>query len=255
MGYNIQASVDAKNKLITHFDTGGVNDTNALATVAIATKEVLQVEQMDVLADKGYHTGEKIRQCEQNGITTYVSPKEPASNDPDIFPITSFVYDTEKDCYTCPAGETLTTNGTWLTHSSKGYKSAYKFQRYNTRKCKTCELQPQCTKSKTNGRNIDRSEFAADVEQNNKRVKENPAYYKQRQQLAEHPWGTLKRQRGFDYVLTRGKKNVLGEVSLVFIGYNLSRFMQITEGINAFKELIKAVIAHICSKQTYLKTI
>ena len=255
VGYNIQASVDAKNKLITHFDTGSVNDTNALASVAIATKEALQVEQMDALADKGYHTGEQIRQCEQNGITTYVSPKEPASNDPDIFPITNFVYTAENNSYTCPAGEVLTTNGTWLTHSSKGYKSAYKFQRYNTKKCKCCELQPQCTKSKTNGRNIDRSEFADDVVRNNQRVKQNPAYYKQRQQLAEHPWGTLKRQRGFDHVLTRGKKNVLGEVSLVFIGYNLSRFIQIAEGINAFKELIKGIIALLLLKRACFKAI
>ena len=255
VGYNVQASVDARNKLITHFDTGGVNDTNTLAPVAIAAKEGLHVEEMDVLADKGYHTGEQIRQCEQNGITTYVSPKEPASNDPDIFPITSFIYNAENNSYTCPAGEILTTNGTWLTHSSKGYKSAYKFQRYNTKKCKSCEQQVQCTKSKTNGRNIDRSEFAADVEQNNKRVKENPAYYKQRQQLAEHPWGTLKRQRGFDHVLTRGKKNVLGEVSLVFIGYNLSRFAMITEGINDLKELIQGIMALLWQKRTYYKAI
>jgi Transposase and inactivated derivatives len=75
VGYNVQASVDAKNKLITHFDTGGVNDTNALATVASATKGILKGEQMDVLADKGYHTGQQIRQCEQNGISTYVCPK------------------------------------------------------------------------------------------------------------------------------------------------------------------------------------
>lgn len=255
VGYNVQGAVDSKHKLITHFDTGGVNDTNALADVAIAVKEVLKAEEMDVLADKGYHTGEQIRQCEQNGITTYVSPKEPASNDPDIFPITRFVYNVETNSYTCPADEVLTTNGTWLTHSSKGYKSAYKFQRYNTKKCKSCELQPQCTKSKTNGRNIDRSEFADDVIQNNKRVKENPEYYKQRQQLAEHPWGTLKRQRGFDHVLTRGKKNVLGEVSLVFIGYNLSRFMQITEGVNALKELINSFIALLLLKRTSLKPI
>jgi hypothetical protein len=93
------------------------------------------------------------------------------------------------------------------------------------------------------------------VEQNNKRVKENPQYYKQRQQLAEHPWGTIKRQRGFDHVLTRRKTNVLGEVSLVFIGYNLVRSIQITEGINAFKELIKRMIAHLWLKRTYLKAI
>ncbi|OIP82121.1 MAG: hypothetical protein AUK44_08500 [Porphyromonadaceae bacterium CG2_30_38_12] len=38
------------------------------------------------------------------------------------------------------------------------------------------------------GRNIDRSEFASLMEQNAERVKQNPDYYKQRQQLAEHPW-------------------------------------------------------------------
>jgi len=239
VGYNIQGAVDAKHKLVTHFDTGSVNDTNALAAVAIETKEILQVEKMDVLADKGYHTGEQIQQCEQNQITTYVSPKEPASNNPDIFPITQFVYNTQTDCYTCPANQTLTTNGTWLKHSSKGHKSAYKFQRYNnTAACRTCELHSQCTTSKNNGRNIDRSEFASLMEQNAERVKQNPAYYKQRQQLAEHPWGTIKRQRGFDHLLTRGKIKILGEVSLVFIGYNLVRCANIVDGLEKFKAMI-----------------
>jgi len=244
VGYNIQGAVDAKHKLVTHFDTGSVNDTNALAAVAIETKEILQVEKMDVLADKGYHTGEQIQQCEQNNITTYVSPKEPASNNPDIFSITQFVYNPEKDCYTCPANQTLTTNGTWLKHSSKGHKSAYKFQRYNnTTACKNCELHSQCTTSKNNGRNIDRSEFASLMEQNAERVKQNPAYYKQRQQLAEHPWGTIKRQRGFDHVLTRGKTKILGEVSLVFIGYNLARCANILDGLEKFKALINKHIS------------
>ena len=239
VGYNIQGAVDAKHKLITHFDTGSVNDTNALAAVAIETKELLQVDKMDVLADKGYHTGEQIQQCEQNNITTYVSPKEPASNNPDIFPITQFVYNSQTDCYTCPANQTLTTNGTWLKHSSKGHKSAYKFQRYNnTAACRTCELHSQCTTSKNNGRNIDRSEFAALMEQNAERVKQNPDYYKKRQQLAEHPWGIIKRQRGFDHVLTRGKTKILGEVSLVFIGYNLARCANIVDGLEKFKALI-----------------
>jgi len=239
VGYNVQGAVDAKHKLITHFDTGSVNDTNALASVAIETKEILQVEKMDVLADKGYHTGQQIQQCEKNNITTYVSPKEPASNNPDIFPITQFTYNPETDCYACPAGQTLTTNGTWLTHSSKGHKSAYKFQRYNNpTACKTCELHTQCTTSKANGRNIDRSEFASLMEQNAERVNQNKDYYKQRQQLAEHPWGTIKRQRGFDHVLTKGKTKVLGEVSLVFIGYNLARCANIVDGLEKLKALI-----------------
>lgn len=243
VGYNVQASVDAKNKLSTNFDTGSVNDTNALASIAIETKEILQVEKMDVLADKGYHTGEQIHQCEQNGITTYVSPKEPASNNPDIFPVSQFIYNPEDDTYICPAGQILTTNGTLYTHSSKGYKSAYKFHRYNNVvACKNCPMQSECTTSKKNGRNIDRSEFASLMEQNAERVNQNKDYYKQRQQLAEHPWGTIKRQRGFDHVLTRGKTKVLGEVSLVFIGYNLARCVNIVDNLEKFISLIAASI-------------
>jgi hypothetical protein len=54
-------------------------------------------------------------------------------------------------------------------------------------------------------------------------VNVNPDYYRKRQQITEHMFGTLKRQRGFTHVLVRGKKKVLGEVGLMFIGYNLTR--------------------------------
>ena len=86
IGYNVQVSVDTKNKLIMHFDTEDVNDTRALAPVAIATKGLLKVEKIDVLANKGYHTGEQLQQFTQENINAFVSPKEPTSNDEDIFP-------------------------------------------------------------------------------------------------------------------------------------------------------------------------
>src|SRR5690606_35566679 len=55
VGYNIQSSSDAKHKLLAEYDTGDVNDTHALGSMAIQTKELLGVESMKVLADKGYH--------------------------------------------------------------------------------------------------------------------------------------------------------------------------------------------------------
>ena len=57
-------------------------------------------------------------------------------------------------------------------------------------------------------------------------------------------FGTLKRQRGFTHTLVRGKENVLGEVGLMFIGYNLSRCISvigIEEFIKALKEYCLAV--------------
>jgi len=111
VGYNVQAAIDSKNILLVEYETGDVNDTRALSTMAIGTKELLKVDKMDVLADKGYHTGEELKLCETENITTYVSPKAPATKDTGLYPITTFTYNKEADTYTCPEGETITTNG------------------------------------------------------------------------------------------------------------------------------------------------
>ena len=88
VGYNVQASVDAKHKLLVEFDTGDVNDTHALAPMVKLTKQTLDVDHFNVLADKGYHTGEQLRQCSEEQITTYVSPKAPSTQDNGLYPHT-----------------------------------------------------------------------------------------------------------------------------------------------------------------------
>jgi len=246
VGYNIQASSDAKHKLLAEFDTGQVNDTHALASMAIQTKELLGVKDMKVLADKGYHTGEELKECQKNDIITFVSPKAPSTKDEGFYPVTSFVYDKQDDVYTCPQGYRMTTNGTWHTHSDKrrNSKGAYRFQRYNTLACKTCAGRHLCTKSKANGRYIDRSEYAEIIEANAQRVNQNPDYYRQRQQITEHPFGTLKRQRGFTHALMRKKEKVLGEIGLMFTGYNLGRCVSILGVENLIKALKECCLHH-----------
>ena len=62
--------------------------------------------------------------------------------------------------------------------------------------------------------------------------------YRQRQEIIEHQFGTLKRQWGFTYVLMRGKEQVLGEASLAMLTYNLVRLMNIF-GIEELKKRLK----------------
>jgi transposase len=244
VGYNIQASSDQKHKLMVEFDTGQVNDTHALAPMARQTRELLQSGTLTVLADKGYHSGQQLAICEQAGITTYVSPKEPATNDSEVFPVSDFIYHPTDDFYICPAGEMMTTNNTWHSHSAKGYSPAFRFRRFTTTACKICPIRQRCTKGKANGRAIDRSEFAEAVEENNRRVNENPDYYRKRQQITEHQFGTMKRQMGFTFTLVRGKPKVLAEVALIFTVYNLVRcasILNVQKFINALKQSICTV--------------
>jgi len=247
VGYNIQSSSDAKHKLLVEYDTGDVNDTHALGSMAIQTKELLGVESMKVLADKGYHTGEELEQCHVNDIITFVSPKAPSTKDEGLYPHASFVFDKDNNVYTCPQGQRMTTNRTWHTHSDKqrNSKGAYRFQRYNTPACKTCTKKHLCTKSMMNGRYIDRSEYAEVIEANAQRVNQNPDYYRQRQQITEHPFGTLKRQRGFTHSLVRKKEKVLGEIGLMFIGYNLSRCVSILGASHLIKALKECYLLHL----------
>jgi hypothetical protein len=80
------------------------------------------------------------------------------------------------------------------------------------------------------------------LEANAQRVLQNPDYYRQRQQIIEHIFGTLKRQRGFTHTHVKGKEKVLGEVGLMFIGYNLGRCVNILGITEFFKTLRNSVL-------------
>src|SRR4030043_1166539 len=239
VGYNVQASSDSKHKLLVEYDTGDVNDTHALAPMALKTKEILGVENMNALADKGYHTGEQLKQCAENNITTFVSPKEPSTNDVGLYPISMFTFDRKSDSYTCPMGNTLQTNSQrHIDRTARGEgKGSYRFKRYTTPCCKFCVNRHKCTQSIQNGRAIDRSEHADIIEANAILVNENPDYYRKRQKITENQFGTLKRQRGYTHTNLRGKEKVLGEVGLLFIAYNLTRCISIL----GVPQLIKAL--------------
>ena len=99
-----------------------------------------------------------------------------------------------------------------------------------------------CTHNK-GGRVTERSEFQDIIDENNRRVIENPDYYKLRRALIEHPFGTLKRQWGFTFSLMRGKKNVMSEVYILMIIYNLKRCLSIM-GENDFKVKIRSHFSH-----------
>ncbi len=112
VGYNIQAATDAKNKLFIAADTGDVNDTKALAVMVKKAQENIgntdKDIKMDVLADKGYHSGRELKACDELGVTTYISPKDNSSSKINSgYAMANFNYNKEQDCYTCPAGKTL----------------------------------------------------------------------------------------------------------------------------------------------------
>ena len=68
MGYNVQVAVDTANHLIiTHEVTNVGSDRAHLARMAKQSKATLEATSLDVIADRGYFSGEEILECDKDG--------------------------------------------------------------------------------------------------------------------------------------------------------------------------------------------
>ena len=240
VAYNIQNAVDDKHNLIVHTEATNSNDGKALHKAATQAKENLQLKKEDtlmVLADKGYHTGAELKECQQDNMITHVAYKEQPSvkHIAHEFLAESFDYDKATDSYTCPAGAMLTSLGTWHNKKGEAHETSYRFKTYRTQACKTCALKHECTKLPK--RIIQRSEYQDAVDTNDNNIKQNPHYYKRRQAICEHPFGSIKRHWGYTHTLLKGLQKVNGEMNLIMFCYNFMR----TKNILGFDKMIKAI--------------
>ena len=237
VGYNIQATVDAKHNLVIDTFCGGVTDRGDLGLGAKRAQDLLGVEKIDLLADKGYHNGADIAYCERKGIRTFIPPSDQHHQKEEGFRKMDFDYDEHKDVYICPAGEVMDHE---LTYKKRNNRRNYRVKRYGTTKCEQCKLRDKCTTSPS-GRKIERPNHQPNVERNNARVARYGYYYRLRQQIVEPVFGVLKRQWHFDHVIHKGRSKVEMEVSVAMLTYNLMRLVQI-KGQEWVKKTLKDLI-------------
>ena len=228
VAYNVQTVVDAKHCLPIDYKVTNENDTRALSGMLRRTRIILGTPNFTALYDKGYHTGSEIKRALTSGIEIMVAIPAIASIAPDgNYTMSHFKYDEINDTYTCPQNHILTTNGNYYQKSKNGY--FYAAKHYKTNACHNCPAKSLCTIS-TKGRLIVRTEYAEYVEQNRINIEADPVTYKKRQSIVEHPYGTIKRQWGFYYVITKkGIKRASADVGFMFIAYNLRRMMNIID--------------------------
>lgn len=223
--YTLQTTVDAKNKLLLDYKVTNENDKKAMGNMLCRAKSILGKTEFTALYDKGYHTGSELCTADRLGIKALVAIPDigRSSQAPDPrYNAERFIYNSETDTYTCPEGETLKSNGTL-------YKARnYTFKQYKTKACKSCVARQLCTKAKSNGKIIQRTQYASHIESNAQRVGSSNGLYEQRQALVEHPFGTIKRQWGFDHIIT--KKGIIrasSDAGLITLAYNLKRLFNL----------------------------
>ncbi len=218
--YNVQTTVDEKNKLIIDYEVSNENDDSShLSEMSERAKQILEVDKLEVLADANYYEAEEIKKCVDNGITPYI-PERNNEVRKDINPSfykSKFRYDKEKDIYICPAGNELRFSGTYSARMERLYRSD---------KCGNCQLRSKCTSNKR-GRILTRWEHEDVLDDMRKRIKENKDKVKKRKELAEHPFGTIKRAFNQGYMLLKRLHKVGTEASLTMLAYDITRVINI----------------------------
>src|SRR4051794_37335517 len=112
-----------------------------LTETAAPAKEILGVETIDAVADKGYFKIEDIEACENAGIVAYVPrPQRGPSVRAGLFRKDEFGYDADSDSYVCPAGQRL------YPYSSSLLRGLKKVNYVNKLACDDCTIRAQCTR-------------------------------------------------------------------------------------------------------------
>lgn len=221
VGYNVQSAVDAEHHLIVAHDviTTG-SDRQQLAAMSEKAKAAMGVDALDILADRGYFSGEEILACEAIGVTPYVpKPLTSGAKAEGRFGKQDFAYVPEQDVYRCPAGQLLPRH---MTTVEKGLT----LHRYWDRaSCQACALKPQCTPSVE--RRVTRWEHEAVIDTLQRRMDLTPGAMRARRRIVEHPFGTIKAWMGHTHFQMKRLKNVKTEISLHILAYNMKRVMQI----------------------------
>ena len=253
VAYSVQSTVDSKCCIPIDYKVTNQNDSKAMGNMVRRVKSILRTNKFTVLYDKGFHTGSELKIAQDLGIETIVAiPGVPSTSQAPNhnYNYEYFRYDNVTDSYTCPQDQILRTNGTWhkeLTSSG----NVILFKQYRTRACKLCPARSECTRSKT-ARLIHRSEFAEYYDANRINFKEKEHIYKRRQTIVEHPYGTLKRQWGFSYILTKkGISRASSDVGFMFIAYNLRRIGNILT-MNRLKEYLRILVSLFFRKNDLL---
>jgi len=249
VAYNVQSTVDAKHNIPIDYKVTNENDTKAMGNMVQRTKSILGTNEFTVLYDKGFHTGSELKTAQKLGVETIVAiPGVPSTSQaPDHdYNYEHFIYDKEADTYTCPQGQLLHTNGSWYKQRSSSGNISW-FKQYKTKTCRKCPVRSQCTRSEKE-RVIQRSEYAEYYERNYLNTREKEQLYRCRQAIVEHPYGTIKRQWGFSYIITKkGMKRASSDVGFMFIAYNLKRIGNILTG-DRLKEYLRILVLMFLSK-------
>lgn len=224
LNYLGEVSVDTASHIITHIQAfeASQRDSECLPSVIKNLVETLNqngIQVEEIVADKGFSSGEALKALENNKITGYIPNRSQF-----VFEKPGFIYNKEDDSYTCPNNKTLAYEGTYQTLPGI-YNKQYALSR---KQCNQCSLKETCVAYKKKRTIITDTIDRPFYERMHLRMQTKKAriLMKKRQSTVEPVIGTLVNYMGMKKVHVKGLKQVNKCMTLSAVAYNLKKLLR-----------------------------
>jgi len=225
--YLAHQTVDAENGIIVDVKaTAGNVPDNIPYTEQIGrsidTLEKMGIETQAVGADSAYDTALIHKELEEREVKVYMPKKETSDNSKTEFKREDFVYDSEKDEFTCPSSQTLTLK--CLQRSESGVFREYRAQ---PKTCKNCPMKEKCLSPSQRSRKI-QVNILQDIVSKHHKVDgsfEHTQALNQRQIWCEGTFSTQKSKHNLKQLFRRGLQAASDHCFLSACAVNLKRLL------------------------------
>lgn len=225
--YNVQISTNRQ--FITNYTIHQMStDTGTYKQHMDTFREMYGTYPATAVADAGYGSEENYVYAQEKGMETFIKynyfHKEQSDNwKKDPFRSSNFSYNPERDCFICPAGQSMEHIEDRKQKTNNGFEQT--ISRYQAQNCEGCPLRGGCHKAEGNriievNHNLNR---LRNREREKLMSEQGLRHRSQRPQDVEATFGNLKSNKGFKRFHLRGIRKVETEFGLLAMAHNLAK--------------------------------
>lgn len=221
--YTTHYSADSKNRIITDVLTTYSDRGDSKVFIEIFKRAEKRIKQLglsveEVSADKGYCSGENLREFERRKIEAFVPTQR--IKHPVVIANKKFIYNEEKNLVICPNNKPL---------EYYGYDKSCQRKRYKARKedCQGCPLKEECCPN-AKSRSMSRTIYYQEYERLKNRLKTPGARkaYIIRKTVSEGLFAEAKTNHTLQKFMTRGIDNAQKKSYLIASVQNLKKLIK-----------------------------
>jgi transposase len=221
-GYSLNYLIDTQHSVIVDVEatpTRISKEVDSTETMIERTEDRFDLKPDRIAGDVAYGTGEMLGWLVDHEIEPHIPVWDKTTRNNTKFTRTDFVYDAEKDLYTCPTGKELRTSGT----AHDGTTLKYIAKRSD---CGQCPLKPQCTTGRERRLQRDVNEAARDHVRSLMGTEAYRRSARERKRI-ETRFGDVKWNLGLTRLRLRGLTGARDEFHLVAAVQNLRRLAKL----------------------------